>query len=608
MADLEPEDSSPDDALQKTSEKLIDISQSFDGGLLFQQLQPPAAPTEDPCSPFSPPPSHVDNDFQTPDNEADEVSRDLIAFDQSPLPAVVSESSLPQPIASVTDGSNVSFLPSEGRTCVRSKVSSSAIQILDVIDLSPERPPTHGEAATNGDIAMDGVDPDSLTTAEEESHKEVKIVLLTDHGVGNNDPTPTIQAVSSGDSLPERLAEATPPPEAQKAAPRRRSARLSHSKGNSGTTSPERRRSVSPRLKSPELTSSRKQLSPLSPESASLLSNLLAPLVQPESSTSSGPLLPESFFVDKAPPPRPRSPKRQPSSDAVHTIQDTIRPPIFGTPRRATSGDPGSSGSQPVTETVPSPMRISSPARRVPIHPTAARPGRVPGTGGVFGAPVFTAPPLEGQSRSPARRVPVKDLPPSATKLSRFGSTEPSGSNVDSTFTHTRPLDDPNRTPARRVKAADFNSTVTSSRPLSPLKAPRFGSVEPQTSSISRIKPPSRSLSDSEAPSPSKPRAALPFPLRAGGIHRVTPALPRAIPEEDEGPASSTEAPPSTARPPPSQSLAKSNLRQPTVTSKIPRIGVKPYAKHPDVKQPSAKPVAPRKAVGTPAVCAPFTS
>lgn len=465
---------------------------------------------------------------------------------------------------------------------------------------------------------MDGEDLNHVAQGEQ-GHANVELVMLTDHDAGNNVAT-TSQSISLKDPTPPTPPEEETTPEPQQGISRRRSARISSGNDQSGTISPSRR---SPDARA-KRASSRRELSSLSPSSVTVLSNLLAPIVSPEPSTSSGAsltsVLPSSFLNAPLPstPKRRASPNQQASSSPVRAAEDVERTLIFST-QQEINKEAGPSGANP-SDPPASPSRMSSPARRVPLHPTAARPGRVPGAGGIFGVPVFTAPPLEGSSRSPARRVPVKDMPFSATKLPRFGSAEPLGSNhADPNFTNTRPLDDPNRTPARRVKPSEFTSATKASRPpASPLKAPRFGSAEPQNTRVNQIKPPSKSLSDSETASPSKMRTTLPFPLRNGGVHRAASKLPGVILEEDEASTSSVQppapapipakAPAPAARPAAPSSPAKSTLRQPTVTSKIPRIGAKPYTRPVEPKPAATKLLAPRKAIGNPAVCFHFDS
>lgn len=110
MDQLEAEDSFPtDDAPQPFSNRLIDISQSFDAGPLLEHMRAPIHPIDDPCSPFSPPPPPTAKgaEHQEESVAAQNISHDLISFDQSLVQAVVPEAALPQPMVSVTDGENV---------------------------------------------------------------------------------------------------------------------------------------------------------------------------------------------------------------------------------------------------------------------------------------------------------------------------------------------------------------------------------------------------------------------------------------------------------------------------------------------------------------------
>jgi hypothetical protein len=85
---------------------------------------------------------------------------------------------------------------------------------------------------------------------------------------------------------------------------------------------------------------------------------------------------------------------------------------------------------------------------------------------------------------------------------------------------------------------------------------------------------------------PSKPRPGtkLPFPLVPG--QKVGTDLPHSIPEEAEGPeAVGEDAIANEAAA--SSSPVKSSLKKPSIGSRIPRIGAKPYAR-PQPRKPAA--------------------
>jgi hypothetical protein len=232
------------------------------------------------------------------------------------------------------------------------------------------------------------------------------------------------------------------------------------------------------------------------------------------------------------------SPKQQNSLVAIQAIQ---RPPQRSPWRShiANSGSPSKSG---LYSTLHDPNR--TPARRIPIEEAIAQgsasPRRDFSSGpstGIFGRPVFSRYTSEDQPRSLIRR--------------------PGPAN------HTMPTSSGIAKP----------STSTSSEKM------RCGSEEPRFSPRRHPgRPFERSASDSDISSPSKTRIPI-FPIRTGDDARV----PSTIPEEHgvDSPAKSTQSSPSS----------KSTLRQPSsmAGSRIPRIGVKPYAKPPEKERQQVK-------------------
>lgn len=237
--------------------------------------------------------------------------------------------------------------------------------------------------------------------------------------------------------------------------------------------------------------------------------------------------------------------------------------------------------------------------------------------------PASTEPP-----RTPARRVPIQEAiaqgvysPPKQPTTSLLGKTAPSAP----LFRHPRQaLNDPNRSPAKRVPIlqAFAPPTVPSpnkgkapmrlaspTRPASkeqvrsnsaeymsrPVVSARNRSAEPTTPQVASIfaKPPS-AIGSIDTPK-GNPGTPLPYPLIPSASRTHPP-----IPEVDEGETENgtTQRNHAQSSSPPASIPAKhvSSLRQPSanVTSRIPRIGAKPYAR-PRSKEPTPTPAAPPK-------------
>jgi hypothetical protein len=282
-----------------------------------------------------------------------------------------------------------------------------------------------------------------------------------------------------------------------------------------------------------------RELGSLSPVSEGVLHNILStteaittsPLDQIPALTSVIPATANQQSHDRPSTPERRSSREQPSSAvAIHNVQ---RPPPERSPWRSHIANLGSPSKFGFTSALHDPNR--TPARRIPIREAIAQRSASPRkdrssgpSTGIFGGPVFARSTQEDRTRSPVR---PPDIGHHATVVS---------SGI-----------------ARPTALA------------SPGKV-RGGSEEPQISRGNDLgRPFQRSASDSEISTPSKIRRNLAFPIRPA----VDARLPGTIPEEHEAdsPLKSTQS-----KPP-----LKSALRQPSsmVSSRIPRIGAKPYAR-----------------------------
>lgn len=280
---------------------------------------------------------------------------------------------------------------------------------------------------------------------------------------------------------------------------------------------------------------------------------------------------------------------------------------------------PASEGTQP---SLPRPATPQTDNKVFAPQPTVESPSPAPA--------VFTEPP-----RTPARRVPILEAiaqgvysPPKPSTTSVPGKAGPSAS-VFSAPAFRRPrqaIDDPNRSPAKRVPISQAFAPQTApspnkgkapmrlaspNRPLAKERA-RSNSVEsvsrPPGSVRSRSAEPTRPQTTSVFTKPASASASSSTPKSQSGTPLPYPLVPSAsrahppIPEVDEGEAENrvTQRDPVRSSSPPVSSPAKyvSSLRQPSsnVTSRIPRIGAKPYAR-PKSKEPSPTPtpVAPPK-------------
>ncbi|KAG9318463.1 hypothetical protein JVU11DRAFT_554 [Chiua virens] len=165
--------------------------------------------------------------------------------------------------------------------------------------------------------------------------------------------------------------------------------------------------------------------------------------------------------------------------------------------------------------------------------------------------PVFTRPALDGPSRSPAKRILVTDSSTSPARGHRI---------------HISPVRIGHRA----------RSTSVEPRPLRPILS-RSRSVEPGATAL---KPDNHGkLKESifpVVPIPPKSIAKLPFPLDPG--QKSASDRPPSIPEEHES-GGDTEADPTCGRV--TQGNTISQLKQASTSSRIPRMGKKPYARPP---------------------------
>jgi hypothetical protein len=288
-----------------------------------------------------------------------------------------------------------------------------------------------------------------------------------------------------------------------------------------------------------------RELGSLSPVSEDVLHNLLS-TTEATTTTSLGqiPVLASILPVDQLSHGRPSTPEHQPLPKLQNrpVITQVQRPPERS-PWRSHIANPGSPSKLGFNSTLHDPNR--TPARRIPISEAIARGSASPlkdsssgPSTGIFGRPVFSRNIQEHWTRSPVRRS--HDI-----------------------ANHT--------TVAQSVVPKP--TTLTS-----PGKV-RCGSEEPQFIGRSHPgRPFQRSASDSEISSPSKERRIPTFTMRTA----IDARLPNTIPEEHK------EDSPKVTQ---SSLSAKSTLRQPSsmAASRIPRIGVKPYARPPEKERQQGK-------------------
>ncbi|KAG2111519.1 uncharacterized protein F5147DRAFT_771670 [Suillus discolor] len=230
--------------------------------------------------------------------------------------------------------------------------------------------------------------------------------------------------------------------------------------------------------------------------------------------------------------------------------------------------------------------------RSLVVAPTPIRPN-----GNLFGSSSHLKFSLtvEDASRTPARRVPIQDAIVQGSASSQNTMLLSAKRDTSTRLVgmrgpvFSRPaLDDPSRSPAKRILITDFNSPVRS--PTRPAGArARSASAEPKPIVSQPIRShsvdPLPRAADNKGKEPmfpnfsSKPRsgAKLPFPLK--DLKLVGEDL---IANQ----AASSSSP------------VKFSLKQPSIGSRIPRIGAKPYAR-PQPKKPVTSTAAKLPAFGT---------
>lgn len=251
-------------------------------------------------------------------------------------------------------------------------------------------------------------------------------------------------------------------------------------------------------------------------------------------------------------------------------------------PKPTSESDAGPSISKPSSTSI-QPLRA-------PVFPQFGVPSTPSKLRGTFG----------DVTRTPVRRVPIAPSP-GQSGIRSFGGTS----------FKTQSLDDPNRSPVRRILVTDVGSSPRKEgRNPAVFSRERSGSAELRpafkTARSASAEPVFSRPSKASSSFNSKATTTLPYP--------ITPK-PNAIPEEDEDSlpspikARATSAPPSplkarvTSAPPiVPQTPVKSGLRQPTVSSRIPRMGAKPYARPPAAERSKLPVPASRMQAPTPPV------
>lgn len=330
-----------------------------------------------------------------------------------------------------------------------------------------------------------------------------------------------------------------------------------------------RRRGLNGKHDTPNL---QRELGSLSPQSADVLTRLLpsersTPLEEGQYSLPQRELSFVSLDPPLLTPQRPKSNSQQPNSPLA-TVQ---RPLVVAPTPIRPNGSLGSSSHLKFSLTVDDASR--TPARRVPIQDAF-----VQGSASSQNTMLLSAK-RDASTRSMGMRGPVFSRPA---------------------------LDDPSRSPAKRILITDLNSPMRS--PTRPAGArARSASAEPKPIVFQPLRShsvdPSPRATDSKGKEPifpkfsSKPKSGikLPFPLVAG--QKAGTDLPHSIPEEAEGSEAVGEdlvANQAVS----SSSPVKSGLKQPSIGSRIPRIGAKPYAR-PQPKKPISSTATKLSAFGT---------
>ncbi|GBE82302.1 hypothetical protein SCP_0406860 [Sparassis crispa] len=311
-----------------------------------------------------------------------------------------------------------------------------------------------------------------------------------------------------------------------------------------------------------------RELGSLSPTSAGLLMQLLPTASRSSDGDSTSSVAVEPIYT------------LSPPSSSCLPISLPSQSPRSPSPTRVSDTKGG-----PVT---PSSPTFRTPARRIPIAQAIAQGmlsaqkhgsssstlfSKTTAGTGFPASPVFKRTALDDPARSPAKRIPVSEAMAMATPAkgkvpTRLGSPMRAFSRERSRSVEPKP-------PVIQKQRA---SSAEPTRPILALKVGRDGFFAKPRSSASDSDA-STSTPTGNSSRPERARVILPFPIVAA------PLLQPTIPEVEENDAESPVPPVGTSRlplPSPSKSSPtkpSSSLRQPSASSRIPRIGAKPYAR-----------------------------
>ncbi|KAF8136339.1 hypothetical protein EV363DRAFT_1319349 [Boletus edulis] len=383
------------------------------------------------------------------------------------------------------------------------------------------------------------------STLHEDLASAVTIPLSSTHFIVNDLPSRSSQH-SITVSSPESVVPSSPPTQAVDSSLNLAVPSASGDSSQGPFPCSERLQSVSKSSSSTKEVdaNSLQRLGSLSPHSTNVLSRLSSSVEQI--------ILPaESIPIKHPSAPPPQTPVRA-VTHPDFSWTSVQRPVIAPTPMRMNSARKLTSPAKFLLE-VDNVCR--TPAQRVPFETALARgtPSFQRRTQLPAEAPVFTRPALDNPSRSPAKRIAITDLVASPTRghpaqsspmrlvlRARSASVEPRPSGT--TLARSRSVDPCAMTP----KPDNHGKTRESIFPMVPIL----------------------------------PRAStkLPFPLVPG--QRSISDLPPSIPEEHENAEVGNTGIDATQGKV-TQSKTVSQLRQPSTSSRIPRIGNKPYARPP---------------------------
>ncbi|KAH9951340.1 hypothetical protein B0H21DRAFT_277999 [Amylocystis lapponica] len=331
-----------------------------------------------------------------------------------------------------------------------------------------------------------------------------------------------------------------------------------------------------------------RELGSLSPGSTDVLMQLL-----PNASGSGGSSTSPVPEADAVPPISALFPTQQPTFPLTSNFTSHPEPGAPLTPSKFSDANRSPPRRIPIAQAIA--QGTFSAQRRDPSSTAGSSKLHTGAPGiGLLGSPVFRRPALDDPTRSPAKRVPISQLAmPSPAK----------GKAPARLASPVRPF------PRERERSGSAEP-----RPLTSQKG-RSGSAEPSRPSGLVInagkdwfskKPASLGSqpwgrATGSSAMAEKPKSTLPYPIVAGPSR-----VPTSIPEENDSspiPSRGSSLPPSS---PPMSSPSKPtfSLRQPLAraTSRIPRIGAKPYARpkatQSEVSRDTKPPVVARRATG----------